>query len=86
MSKHPDEFQSYALKKALWKIGEWRQITSLSDAYVRELIANKEIRSAKIGGARRIITDPYEFAAQREERKATKLKIKDAILELDIAI
>lgn len=73
-------------KRACWTTNEWSALTSLSNAYVRELIADGTIRTCKIGCARRILTDPFEFAEKREEKKGIAKQQSAAPLDLDLAL
>ena len=39
-----------------WRVPQWAEGTTLSDAYVRTLVKSKRIRSVKAGSARIILT------------------------------
>ena len=44
-----------------WRVPQWAEKTTLSDAFVRQLVKTKRIRSVKAGSARIILTSPSEY-------------------------
>ena len=44
-----------------WRVDLWAKETTLSCAYVRQLVKAKKVRSVKAGTARIILTPPQEY-------------------------
>lgn len=47
-----------------WGLRDWCRATSLSKAFVYELIAAGKVESVRVGGKRLITTSPREFVAR----------------------
>ena len=47
--------------KVGWRIGEWADDVGLGRAFVCKMIAEGQIKSVKVGGARVIVTPPGDY-------------------------
>ena len=83
------------VRQFAWRIKDWSTVTQLSEAYIYELMNGdhgEKLRTARIGGARRILEDPYEYMERHLEKdsnatEATANKTNDVLdLDLDIAV
>jgi|RhiMetStandDraft_4_1073278.scaffolds.fasta_scaffold2016576_1 hypothetical protein len=53
-----------------WRVSTWAEATTLSQAYVHELIRTGKIRSVRAGKARVILTGPGEYLESLADNEA----------------
>jgi hypothetical protein len=64
MNDHPIQSNP---DKCGWRVKPWADAVGCSASHTHKLIAEKKIRSVKMGAARIITTSPKEFLASLEE-------------------